>query len=152
MEPLRAGDPERVGGFVLRGRLGAGGMGEVFLGRSPGGRSVAVKVVYPHLAGQREFRARFVREVAAAEAVSGMFTAPVVAAGPEDDRPWVATAYIPGPDLALAIAETGPLPGFVHFKWQRFSIGLGGGGPSSASLMFTRSDVTGDSVVRCWRA
>ncbi|SOD63042.1 Serine/threonine protein kinase [Streptomyces zhaozhouensis] len=110
MEPLRAGDPERVGGFVLRGRLGAGGMGEVFLGRSAGGRSVAVKVVYPHLAGQREFRARFAREVAAAETVSGTFTAPVVAVGPEDDPPWIATAYVPGPDLALAVAETGPLP------------------------------------------
>ncbi|SOD62830.1 Serine/threonine protein kinase [Streptomyces zhaozhouensis] len=110
MEPLRAGDPERVGSFVLRGRLGAGGMGEVFLGRSPGGRSVAVKVIYPHLAAQREFRARFAREVAAAEAVSGIFTAPVVAAGPEDDPPWIATAYIPGPDLALAVTETGPLP------------------------------------------
>ncbi|MFJ4270970.1 tetratricopeptide repeat protein [Streptomyces coelicoflavus] len=110
MEPLRAGDPERVGGFVLRGRLGAGGMGEVFLGRSPGGRSVAVKMVYPHLAGQREFRARFAVEVAAAEAVGGAFTAPVVAAGPEDDPPWIATAYIPGPDLAEAVAEAGPLP------------------------------------------
>ncbi|OEV03974.1 molecular chaperone [Streptomyces oceani] len=94
----------------MRGRLGAGGMGEVFLGRSPGGRSVAVKVVYPHLAGQREFRARFAAEVAAAEAVGGAFTAPVVASGPEDDPPWIATAYIPGPNLAEAVAEAGPLP------------------------------------------
>ncbi|WP_374705565.1 protein kinase [Streptomyces sp. AJS327] len=99
-----------MGSFTLRGRLGAGGMGEVFLGRSPGGRSVAVKVVYPHLAGQSEFRARFAVEVAAAEAVGGAFTAPVVAAGPEDDPPWIATAYIPGPDLAEAVAVAGPLP------------------------------------------
>ncbi|MGP4109768.1 protein kinase domain-containing protein [Streptomyces sp. 4N509B] len=110
MEPLRAGDPERVGAFVLRGRLGAGGMGEVFLGRSPGGLAVAVKVVYPHLAGQREFRRRFGREVEAARAVSGAFTAPVVAAGPGEDPPWIATVYVPGPDLAEAVAVAGPLP------------------------------------------
>ncbi|MFI9461103.1 Hsp70 family protein [Streptomyces xiamenensis] len=110
MEPLRAGDPETVGGFVLRGRLGAGGMGEVFLGRSPGGRAAAVKVVHPHLAGQGEFRRRFTREVAAARAVGGAFTAPVMAAGPQDDRPWIATVYIPGPDLAQAVGVAGPLP------------------------------------------
>ncbi|WP_435598215.1 Hsp70 family protein [Streptomyces anulatus] len=110
MEPLRAGDPEKVGGFGLRGRLGAGGMGEVFLGRSPGGRAVAVKVVHPDLARQGEFRRRFAREVAAARAVGGAFTAPVMAAGPEDDRPWIATLYIPGPDLADAVGVAGPLP------------------------------------------
>ncbi|WP_052770215.1 Hsp70 family protein [Streptomyces sp. CNQ-509] len=110
MEPLRAGDPETVGGFGLRGRLGAGGMGEVFLGRSPGGRAVAVKVVHPHLARQAEFRRRFAREVAAARAVGGAFTAPVLAAGPEDDLPWIATGYIPGPDLAAAVGGAGPFP------------------------------------------
>ncbi|MFF0727562.1 Hsp70 family protein [Streptomyces sp. NPDC004134] len=110
MEPLRAGDPEKVGGFGLRGRLGAGGMGEVFLGRSPGGRAAAVKVVHPHLARQGEFRRRFAREVAAARAVGGAFTAPVLAAGPEDDLPWIATVYVPGPDLAEAVGVAGPLP------------------------------------------
>ncbi|KAB8167975.1 Hsp70 family protein [Streptomyces sp. 3MP-14] len=110
MEPLRAGDPERVGGFRLRGRLGAGGMGEVFLGWSPGGRAAAVKVVHPHLARQEEFRRRFAREVAAARAVGGAFTAPVMAAGPEDEPPWVATVYVPGPDLAAAVGAAGPLP------------------------------------------
>ncbi|WP_326686392.1 MULTISPECIES: Hsp70 family protein [unclassified Streptomyces] len=110
MEPLETGDPERVGDFVVRGRLGAGGMGEVFLGRSPGGRAVAVKVVYPFLARQPEFRRRFGREVEAARAVGGAFTAPVVAAGPQDDPPWIATVYIPGPDLATAVAKAGPLP------------------------------------------
>ncbi|WP_346655795.1 Hsp70 family protein [Streptomyces sp. RFCAC02] len=99
-----------MGGFALRGRLGAGGMGQVFLGRSPGGRAVAVKVVHPHLARQPEFRRRFRREVAAARAVSGAFTAPVVAAGPDDDPPWLATVHVPGPDLAEAVRETGPLP------------------------------------------
>ncbi|UNZ21292.1 serine/threonine-protein kinase [Streptomyces sp. 891-h] len=110
MEPLEAGDPVRVGGFVLRGRLGAGGMGEVFLGRSPGGRAVAVKVVHPHLARQAEFRRRFRREVAAVQAVSGAFTAPVVAAGPQDEPPWIATVYIPGPTLTDSVSEGGPLP------------------------------------------
>lgn len=85
-------------------------MGQVFLGRSPSGRAVAVKVVHPHLAQQAEFRHRFRREVTAVRAVSGAFTAPVVAAGPEDDPPWVATVYIPGPTLAEAVAGAGPLP------------------------------------------
>ncbi|MGW5444857.1 protein kinase domain-containing protein [Streptomyces asiaticus] len=110
MEPLAAGDPVRVNGIVLRGRLGAGGMGQVFLGRSLGGRAVAVKLVHPHLARQAEFRSRFRREVAAARAVSGAFTAPVVAAGPEDDPPWIATVYVPGPSLAEAVAVAGGLP------------------------------------------
>ncbi|MFE0689441.1 Hsp70 family protein [Streptomyces xiamenensis] len=110
VEPLRVGDPETVGGFGLRGRLGAGGMSEVFLGRSPGGRAAAVKVVHPHLARQGEFRRRFTREVAAARAVGGAFTAPVMAAGPQDDRPWIATVYIPAPDLAKAVGVAGPLP------------------------------------------
>ncbi|GGV97427.1 hypothetical protein GCM10015535_68780 [Streptomyces gelaticus] len=81
MEPPAAGDPVRVGVSCCV----AGGTGEAFLGRSPGGKAVAVKVVHPHLARQAEFRHRFRREVAAARAVSGAFTAPVVAAGPEDD-------------------------------------------------------------------
>ncbi|MEU4309903.1 serine/threonine-protein kinase [Streptomyces rochei] len=110
MEPLAAGDPVRVSDFEIRGRLGAGGMGTVFLGRSPGGRAVAVKVVHTHLAQQAEFRRRFQREVTAALAVGGAFTAPVVAAGPEDDPPWIATAYVPGPSLAQAVARSGPLP------------------------------------------
>ncbi|GAA2656768.1 hypothetical protein GCM10010400_12380 [Streptomyces aculeolatus] len=110
MEPLAAGDPVRVRDFVLRGRLGAGGMGEVFLGRSPGGMAVAVKVVHPHLAREAEFRHRFRREVASARAVGGAYTAPVVAAGPEDDPPWIATAYIPGPTLTDAVAKAGRFP------------------------------------------
>jgi tetratricopeptide (TPR) repeat protein len=110
MEPLAEGDPERVGAYRLQGRLGAGGMGRVFLGRSPAGRAVAVKVVHPELARDPEFRARFRREVRAAQAVSGAFTAPVVAAGPDDDPPWLATAFIAGPPLSGLVAETGPLP------------------------------------------
>jgi serine/threonine protein kinase len=102
--------PRKVGPYWLLGRLGGGGMGEVFLGRSPGGRLVAVKVVRAELAGQAEFRNRFAREVAAAREVSGLFTAPVVDADVDAPVPWLATAYVPGLSLAEAIAKHGPLP------------------------------------------
>jgi serine/threonine protein kinase len=85
-------------------------MGRVFLGFSPAGRAVAVKVVHPEFARDPEFRRRFRREARAAETVSGAFTAPVVAAGPDDDPPWLATVYVAGPSLAEVIAQTGPLP------------------------------------------
>ena len=110
MEPLAAGDPWQVGVYRLRARLGSGGMGRVFLGYSPAGRAVAVKVIHPELAKDPSFRTRFRREVAAARAVSGAYTAPVTAAGPDDDPPWLATAFVPGPSLAGVIAEAGPLP------------------------------------------
>ena len=110
MEPLSANDPRAVGEFQLRARLGAGGMGRVYLGFSPAGRAVAIKVVHPELARDREFRQRFGREIAAARAVSGMYTAPVVAAGLDDDPPWFATAYVPGPSLADVVERYGALP------------------------------------------
>jgi hypothetical protein len=110
MEPLFPNDPRSVGEFQLRARLGSGGMGRVYLGYSPAGRAVAVKVVRPGLAGDPEFSRRFTREVDAARAVSGMYTAPVVAAGPDDDPPWLATAFVPGPSLAELVERHGPLP------------------------------------------
>jgi len=110
MEPLSANDPRTVGEFQLRARLGAGGMGRVYLGFSPAGRAVAIKVVHPELARDVEFRQRFGREVAAARAVSGMYTAPVVAAGLNEDPPWLATAYVPGPSLADVVSRYGALP------------------------------------------
>ena len=107
---LRRDDPASVGSYRLLGRLGTGGMGQVFLGQSPGGRLVAVKVIRPELAGEPGFRARFAREVTAARNVSGMFTALVVDADPEAPVPWLATAYVSGPSLAEAVNEHGPLP------------------------------------------
>jgi outer membrane protein assembly factor BamB len=116
MEPLAAEDPRAVGEFRLRARLGVGGMGRVFLGFSLAGRAVAVKVVHPQLARDQAFVHRFRQEVAAAQAVNAAYTAPVVAAGLDDDPPWLATVFVPGPSLAEAIAAGGPLPETAVWK------------------------------------
>ncbi|WP_051301361.1 protein kinase domain-containing protein [Actinomadura rifamycini] len=108
--PLEADDPERVGRYRLVGRLGQGGMGRVYLGLSPGGRAVAVKVVRDELAEDPGFRGRFVREVRAARRVTGLFTAAVVDADPDGDPPWLATEYVPGMSLREAVAAHGPWP------------------------------------------
>ena len=110
MESLTADDPQVMGEFRLRARLGSGGMGRVYLGFSPAGRAVAIKVVHAQLASDPEFLERFGREVAAARAVSGMYTAPVVAAGLDANPPWLATAFVPGPSLAEVVSRHGPLP------------------------------------------
>jgi serine/threonine protein kinase/outer membrane protein assembly factor BamB len=121
VEPLTAEDPVRVGGFRLEARLGSGGMGQVFLGSSLEGRAVAVKVVHASLAADQAFRVRFRREVAAAQAVSGAYTASVVSAGPDDDPPWMATEFVQGPSLWQAVTTAGPLP--VPTVW-RLAAGL----------------------------
>ncbi len=110
LEPLRRWDPERIGPYVLLGRLGAGAMGQVFLGRSTAGRLVAVKTIKIEFAEEAGFRARFAHEVAAARRVSGVFTAAVVAADADADVPWLATAYIPAPSLTELVRTCGPLP------------------------------------------
>jgi serine/threonine protein kinase len=99
-----------MGGYRLLARLGAGGMGVVYLGRSPGGRTVAVKVVRERFAGDAEYRARFRREVSAARRVTGAFTAPLLDADPEASSPWLVTAYLPGLTLLQAIDRFGGLP------------------------------------------
>ena len=109
-EALEAGDPREVGRYRIVARLGAGGMGRVYLGRSPGGRAVAVKVVRPELAEDGEFRRRFAREVAAARRVNGVFTAGVVDADPDGSPAWLATAYVPGVPLGDAVLTHGPWP------------------------------------------
>ncbi|MGW4512013.1 serine/threonine-protein kinase [Streptomyces sp. NPDC004393] len=110
MEPLEAGAPTTMGPYRLLGRLGSGGMGRVYLGRSAGGRTVAVKIVHPHFALDEEFRARFRREVEAARRVGGAWTAPVLDADPEAPVPWVATGYAAGPSLTAAVTDGGALP------------------------------------------
>ncbi|MFJ9810391.1 MFS transporter [Streptomyces sp. NPDC101158] len=111
MDQLTAEDPPSIGPYRLIARLGAGGMGLVYLGRSEAGRTVAVKVVQAEYAGNAEFRRRFAREVAAARRVGSSWTADVLDADPEAAVPWVATQYIPGPDLHTVVAEDfGPLP------------------------------------------
>lgn len=110
MQPLEAGEPLSIGAYRLLGRLGAGGMGRVYLGRSAGGRTVAVKVVHPHFALDEQFRARFRREVDAARRIGAQWTAPVLDADPDAPVPWVATGYVAGPPLSAAVTEHGPLP------------------------------------------
>jgi serine/threonine protein kinase len=110
LEPLRRWDPDRIGPYVLLGRLGAGAMGQVYLGRSTAGRLVAVKTIKIELAEEPGFRDHFAHEVAAARRVSGLFTAAVVAADPEADVPWLATAYLPAPSLSRLVRVCGPQP------------------------------------------
>jgi adenosine deaminase len=107
---VRRWDPERIGQYEILGRLGAGAMGWVYLGRSSAGRLVAVKTIRPELAEEPGFRTRFAQECAAARRVSGVFTAAVVAADPDADVPWLATAYIPAPSLRALVRKCGPLP------------------------------------------
>ncbi len=109
-ETLRRWDPEMIGPYVVLGRLGAGSMGQVYLGRSAAGRLVAVKTIKVELAEEAGFRTRFAQEVAAARKVSGVFTAAVVEADPDADVPWLATAYVPAPSLHRLILACGPMP------------------------------------------
>ncbi|WP_326597389.1 serine/threonine-protein kinase [Streptomyces sp. NBC_01803] len=110
VEQLTQHDPRRIGPFEVLGRLGAGGMGLVYLARSASGRRVAIKTVRSELAEDHLFRVRFTREVEAARAVSGFYTAAVVDADPRAAVPWLATAYVPAPSLEEIVTECGPLP------------------------------------------
>ncbi|WP_043655663.1 serine/threonine-protein kinase [Nocardia thailandica] len=159
MEGLGPSDPRRIGHYRLLGVLGAGGMGRVYLGRTAGGRAVAIKVIRPELADE-EFRRRFRREVAAARRVRGEYTAPVLDADPEAAVPWLATGYIAGVPLGEAIAGYGPLgepallrlatglaaalsgihaAGVVHRDLKPANVILGIGGPRVIDFGIARS-------------
>ncbi|MER6779972.1 MULTISPECIES: serine/threonine-protein kinase [unclassified Streptomyces] len=109
-QPLREDDPQTVAGYRLAARLGAGGMGRVYLSHTPGGRPVAIKVVRPELAEDPTFLRRFRREVEAARRVRGAYTAELIDADVDGVPPWLATVYVPGPSLSEAVARRGPLP------------------------------------------
>ncbi|WP_229758684.1 serine/threonine-protein kinase [Peterkaempfera bronchialis] len=110
MDQLTAHDPRRIGPFEVLGRLGAGGMGLVYLARSASGRRVAIKTVRAELAEDELFRVRFSREISAAKTISGFYTAAVVDADADAPVPWLATAYVPAPSLEDLVDECGPLP------------------------------------------
>ncbi|WP_405403374.1 protein kinase domain-containing protein [Streptomyces sp. NBC_01104] len=110
IKPLAATDPARIGPYLLLGRLGAGGMGRVYLARSEGGRTVAVKVVHAEHVADPQFRARFRREVDAARRVGERYTAPVLDAAPDEEFPWVATGYVPGLSLEQIVRGHSALP------------------------------------------
>jgi predicted Ser/Thr protein kinase len=116
VQPLASGDPAEIGGYRLRARLGAGGMGRVYLASTPAGRSVALKVVRPDLGDDQDFRARFRQEIQAARQVHGLYTAQLLDADPDATPPWLVTAYVPGPSLQQAVAGTGPMPEAMVFR------------------------------------
>ena len=109
-DPLEPGDPRTVGGYPLRARIGAGGMGQVYLSFTPGGRPVAVKLIRGELASDPEFRERFAREVSIAQQVNGIHIAQLIDSGSDQGVPWLASAYVAGPSLAQVVAACGPLP------------------------------------------
>ncbi|GAA2905505.1 serine/threonine-protein kinase [Streptomyces mexicanus] len=110
MEALKAHDPAQIGAYTLLARLGAGGMGQVYLGRSPGGRLVALKVIREEITGHPTALVRFRREVETVRAVRSAYTANLIDASLDAAPYWLATEYVEGPTLSKAVADRGPLP------------------------------------------
>ncbi|MCX4760256.1 bifunctional serine/threonine-protein kinase/ABC transporter substrate-binding protein [Streptomyces sp. NBC_01275] len=125
MEPLRGGDPARIAGYRLLRRVGAGGMGVVYLARSTDGSLAALKVIRAAHADDAGFRARFRREVETAGRVADPWVVPLLDADPDAESPWLATAFVPGPSLSEAVQECGPLPhASVRFLGARLAEAL----------------------------
>jgi serine/threonine protein kinase len=110
MRPLLPGEPLTVGRYEIEATLGAGGMGTVYLGRSPGGRPAAVKVISPDYLEHPEAVARFRREVATVGTVRSAYTAALIDYELNSPPFWMATEYIPGPTLSSAVKADGPMP------------------------------------------
>jgi hypothetical protein len=116
MQPLTSEDPAQIGSYRLQARLGAGGMGRVYLASTPAGRPVALKVLRSDLSHDRDFRLRFQQEIQAAQRVRGLYTAELIDADPAAAPPWLATAYVPGPSLEYVIDSGGPMPEATVFR------------------------------------
>ncbi|WP_137994010.1 bifunctional serine/threonine-protein kinase/ABC transporter substrate-binding protein [Streptomyces vilmorinianum] len=110
MQPLRPADPSAIAGYRLLGRLGAGGMGVVYLARSAGGALAALKLIRAEHAADPGFRERFRREARVAERITGRWVVRVLGSDPEAREPWLATEFVPGPSLAEAVGVHGALP------------------------------------------
>lgn len=120
MEPLQDDDPVEIGGYTLRGRIGVGGMGQVYLGESAAGSQVAVKVIKSSVLDE-DTRARFVLEVDSLKTVYGPFVAAFVAADAYAEQPWLAVEYVAGPDLRTFITEQGRCPSPRPPAWAHCS-------------------------------
>src|ERR1700685_4259490 len=116
MQPLTSDDPAAIGGYRLEARLGAGGMGRVYLAFTPAGRPVALKVVRSDLGDDEDFRVRFRQEIQAAQRVRGLYTAELIDADPAATPPWLVTAYVAGPSLEDVIDGNGPMPEAMVFR------------------------------------
>ncbi len=147
LAPLRSTDPARYGPYQLQGRLGAGGMGVVYLAFGPDGGPVALKVLQPVLAEDREYRVRFVREVNAARLVDSPFVARVVAAETDSDALWMATEYVEGATLAHAVESNGPVPAD---RLRGLAVDLARGVATMHAVGLVHRDLKPANVVLAW--
>jgi hypothetical protein len=116
MQPLTSDDPVMIGGYRLQARLGAGGMGRVYLAFTAAGRPVALKVVRSDLGDDQDFRVRFRQEIQAAQRVRGLYTAELIDADPAATPPWLVTAFVQGPSLQEVIDNDGPMQEAMVFR------------------------------------
>ncbi|MEU0133914.1 protein kinase [Streptomyces sp. NPDC006296] len=110
MQPLADSDPVRISRYRLAGRLGAGGMGSVYLGSTPGGRPVAIKVISDQFQYEEQALERFRREVGTLRSMRSAYSASLIDSGLDAPPYWFATEYVPGRTLDSAVRTSGPLP------------------------------------------